>query len=162
MKQLWAPWRVEYILGEKEEGCIFCTAPERDPDEALLIYNGGLTTVILNKYPYNNGHLLISPKRHVAELEELTPQEGADLFRLLAHSVKSLKEALSPHGFNIGMNIGRGAGAGIPGHLHIHVVPRWQEDVNFMPVLADTKVIPEHLQKTLERLRPLFKDLQPA
>ncbi|MBI1911504.1 MAG: HIT domain-containing protein [Deltaproteobacteria bacterium] len=159
MKQIWAPWRAEYIEAEKDGKCVFCTAPLKEPLEGLVLYSGKISSVILNKFPYNSGHLLISPIRHTALLEELTPEESADMFRLMAHAVKVLKEVFRPDGFNIGMNLGRAAGAGIDEHLHMHIVPRWNGDLNFMPVLSDVKVIPEHLHKTLEKLRPRFSDL---
>lgn len=156
MKQIWAPWRSEYIQAEKDERCIFCAAGDKDPKEGLVLFSGSVSVVILNKFPYNGGHLMIAPARHVALVEELTPEESIDLFRLLRHSTMALTRTFKPEGFNIGMNIGKAAGAGIADHMHMHVVPRWNGDTNFMPVLADVKVIPEHLQKTLEILKPLY------
>ncbi len=114
---------------------------------------------MLNKYPYNNGHLMVAPLRHLAELEELTREESLEIFRLITHAVKVIKELFGPDGFNIGINLGRSAGAGIVEHLHWHVVPRWNGDTNFMPVLADVKIIPEHLSKTLSTLRPHFEKI---
>lgn len=160
MRQIWAPWRMEYIRSEKEDGCIFCAAPSKDAKEALTLFRGPVAMVMLNKYPYNSGHLMIAPSRHVARLEDLTPEESIDIFRLLRHSTAALTKALKPDGFNVGMNLGKAAGAGIDDHLHMHVVPRWNGDMNFMPVLSDTKVIPEHLKETFDTLNPLFVRLE--
>ncbi len=159
MKQIWAPWRVEYIQAEKSEECIFCAAPKKEPKDALVVYKGNISIVMLNKYPYNGGHLLIAPLRHVAKLEDLNDSESADMFRLMRHSTAALTKAFNPAGFNLGMNLGKAAGAGIEDHIHMHVVPRWDGDINFMPVLGDIKVIPVHLQQTLSRLRPYFENL---
>ena len=167
MKQLWAPWRIDFIESEKAQGCIFCLAAGdakgkdgKDKNNGLLLYESPFSTILLNKYPYNNGHLLISPKRHTSGIETLTDEEVADTHSLIKHSTLALKEAFNPDGFNIGMNLGAAAGAGIADHLHWHVVPRWSGDVNFMPVLADLKVMPEHLRSTLEKLRPYFEKLR--
>lgn len=159
MKQLWAPWRSEYVKSGDTLECIFCAARTKSPEESLVLFNGAVSIVMLNKFPYNSAHLMIAPVRHVANVEELTPEEALDFFRLLRHSVTVLKKELNPAGFNIGMNVGRAAGAGIEAHLHTHVVPRWNGDMNFMPVLSDTKVIPEHLLATLSRLLPYFQRL---
>ncbi len=157
MERIWAPWRTEYIHADKGNGCLFCSAPKKDPKEARILFSGPLSTVIINIYPYNNGHLMISPVRHVAKLEELTPEESIDIFRLMRHSTASLTKAINPDGFNVGMNLGRAAGAGIADHMHVHVVPRWDGDTNFMPVLSETKVISEHLDETYALLRPFFE-----
>ncbi len=159
MRQLWAPWRMDYIQADADEGCIFCEAPKKDPAEGLVLFKGSVTIVMLNKYPYNSGHLMIAPARHVSKVEELTPEEGFDNFRLLRHCVSVLQKELKPQGFNVGMNLGKAAGAGIDGHLHMHIVPRWNGDMNFMPVLSDVKVIPEHLKATFDKLAPHFKGL---
>ncbi len=159
MKQIWAPWRIEYIKGEKPGGCIFCDAPEKEAEESLLLFDGSLSMVLLNRYPYNNGHLMVAPKRHEADLEALTVEESIDVFRLLRHSVAVLRQIFNPDGFNIGLNIGQAAGAGIEDHLHWHIVPRWSGDTNFMPLLAEVRVIPEHLLETLSALRPHFERL---
>lgn len=159
MKQLWAPWRIEFILGEKPESCIFCAPSVTEDKDGLVLYRGTLSTVLLNKYPYNNGHLIIAPRAHKAKLEELSPEESKDLSRLITYSVTALKKEMQPEGFNIGMNLGESAGAGIVDHLHWHIVPRWKGDVNFMPMISEVKVIPEHLSKLATRLRPRFKDL---
>jgi ATP adenylyltransferase len=159
MKQLWAPWRVEYITGEKPKGCIFCKDALDTEGEGLVLYRGPISTVILNKYPYNNGHLLIAPLRHLGALKDLSQDESGDLFRLLTKSTMIIEEAMNPDGFNIGMNLGRGAGAGVEDHVHFHVVPRWSGDVNFMPIAAEVRVIPEHLTETARKLRPAFAKL---
>jgi ATP adenylyltransferase len=159
MKQLWAPWRLEYIQGEEPQSCIFCDPYVHEDKDGLVLYRGPLSTVLLNKYPYNSGHLLVAPKMHKAKLEDLTPEEASDLLSLVTHSIKALKKELEPEGFNIGMNLGTSAGAGVIDHLHWHIVPRWQGDVNFMPLLAEVKVIPEHLLQIAKKLRPHFKDL---
>ncbi len=162
MERLWAPWRLEYVKSADErnkEECIFCVAKEDDRN-SLLIHRGEHTVTMLNKYPYNNGHLMVAPIRHLAELEGLTEEETLEIQKLTTHAVKVLKKLFNPDGFNIGLNIGRSAGAGIVGHLHWHVVPRWNGDTNFMPVLADVKIIPEHLSQTLSTLRPHFEKIE--
>lgn len=163
MKRIWAPWRAEYITAGKETACIFCSvAPGGDSEEAgggLVLYRSARSIVLLNKFPYNSGHLMVAPVRHVARIEELDDEESADIFRLVRRSTVCLRQALNPQGFNIGLNIGSAAGAGIEDHIHMHVVPRWNGDMNFMPVLADVKVIPEHLLQTLARLKPLFNQI---
>ncbi len=158
MKQLWAPWRIEYILNaEKEDGCFLCRAlEEKDKPESLVVYVGENAFVVLNRYPYNPGHLMVVPKKHVSELSKLTSDERCELMELVNYSIEVLKKELSPHGFNVGINLGRCAGAGLETHVHIHVVPRWAGDTNFMPVLADVKVIPEHIMATYEKLKKAF------
>jgi ATP adenylyltransferase len=159
MERLWTPWRMEYIKSgtHDEIECIFCELPARDDDESTFILKRGrLAFVILNIFPYNSGHLMVAPFRHIADVEELTTEEGHEGFALLGRSVHALKEALQPQGFNIGMNLGRVAGAGVPDHLHFHVVPRWGGDTNFMPVLGETKVLPELLEESYAKLKPLF------
>jgi ATP adenylyltransferase len=157
MKKLWAPWRMEYIEGFKEGECIFCTTANAGKDEANLILHRGTTAfVIMNRYPYANGHLMVAPFRHLGDIEALTPAEALDLFTLVQKSVVILKAAVNAEGFNVGINIGRVAGAGITDHVHIHIVPRWQGDVNFMPLLGDTKVICEYLTETYKKLKPKF------
>lgn len=157
---LWAPWRMEYILGEKEEGCIFCTKPGADEDrQNLILYRGEHCFVIMNKYPYNNGHLMVVPYRHLASFELLEDAESLEMMNTLASSIRVLRETIQPEGFNVGMNLGKIAGAGIDGHLHIHVVPRWAADTNFMPVVAETKVLSEALDATWERLKGGFEKL---
>ncbi len=160
MKQLWAPWRLEYILGEKTRTCIFCHHPARGQNKkSLLLYAGPSSLVMLNRYPYTSCHLLVAPRRHTGNLSDLAPGEMIDLFSTLRSAVAVLKKIIKPAGFNIGMNLGRIAGAGITRHLHIHIVPRWQGDTNFMPIAAEAVVLPEHLEKTYDRLAPAFKKL---
>lgn len=160
MKVLWAPWRMEYVLGEdKPQGCIFCPAPGEDLKERLVLFSGRLSRVMMNKYPYSNGHLLISPLRHLPGLDDLTPEELLDLQLKLRGSLAILKRTMSPDGFNVGLNLGTVAGAGVESHLHYHVVPRWQGDTNFIPVFAEVRVIPEHFRRTYERLAPHFQTL---
>ncbi len=160
MKVLWAPWRMEYILGEdKPKGCIFCPEPGEDPASRLVLFSGHLTRIMMNKYPYINGHLLISPLRHVAGLEDLTHAELLDLQLKLRESLEILRQVMRPDGFNVGLNLGIVAGAGVESHLHFHVVPRWNGDTNFIPVFAEVRVIPEHFRQTYERLAPYFQSL---
>ncbi len=160
MKTLWAPWRMEYILGEdKTPGCIFCPAPDEDLAQRLVLFSGRLSRVMMNKYPYINGHLLVSPLRHVPFLDDLTPAELLDLQLKLRHSMDILKKTMRPDGFNVGLNVGTVAGAGVESHLHWHIVPRWQGDTNYIPVFAEVRVIPEHFRQTYERLAPHFQAL---
>lgn len=160
MKNLWAPWRIEYILGQdKPPGCIFCPWPGENLAERLVLFSGRLTRVMMNKFPYNNGHLLISPLRHVPYLEDLTPEELLDLQVKLRHAMRILRETMRPDGFNVGLNVGTVAGAGVEGHLHWHLVPRWLGDTNYIPVFAEVRVIPEHFRQTYERLAPHFQAL---
>jgi ATP adenylyltransferase len=161
MQRLWSPWRSEYVTTAGEgEGCIFCDhLAAGDDAKAGILYRAAKTFVVLNAFPYNTGHLMIAPKRHAGELLELEPDERAELMDVTCTSVEVIREGMSPHGFNVGMNLGRVAGAGIPGHLHMHVVPRWGGDTNFMPVVGKTKVLPEMLADTDAKLRPLFDRL---
>ena len=154
---LWAPWRMELILGEKPKGCIFCAFPAETNDrEHLVLGRSARSFVMLNKFPYNNGHLLVLPRQHGGELTALADDAYADLQALLRASVAILQAAYSPNAMNVGMNLGAAAGAGIAEHLHWHVVPRWAGDNNFMPVIAETRVISEHLMASYDKLRPLF------
>jgi len=154
MEHIWAPWRMEYIRMEKSAGCVLCEKVGENVDEAnYILHRAGLNFVVLNTYPYNPGHLLVAPYRHLASLEDLTVDELHEHFELVRRCVWMLREALNPGGFNIGTNIGKAAGAGIADHVHTHVVPRWQGDVNFMPVLAETRVIPEGLAETYRQLK---------
>ncbi len=158
MDYLWAPWRMEYILGKKKRGCFLCKKlKEKKDKERLVLYEGQHAFVIMNKFPYTNGHLMVVPKRHCLNLEQLNTEELKELFELLKVSVGALKTSLRPHGFNIGMNIGKMGGAG-EDHLHLHIVPRWAGDTNFMPVLGETRVISEYLEETYEKLRSAFRD----
>ncbi len=157
MEHLWAPWRIEYIKKAKEEGCILCHKPSEKNDAANhILYRGEKNFIIMNSYPYNAGHLMIAPYRHVANLEELTDEERDEHYKLVSRSLKILKQAFSPDGFNIGMNLGRIAGAGIDKHIHSHIVPRWAGDTSFMPVIADTGVINEALAETYRKLKGKF------
>ncbi len=157
MKQLWAPWRIEYIQMEKPKGCILCDKPKQKDDAAnYILYRGDKNFIIMNSYPYNSGHLMIVPYNHTANLEELTSEERQEHFEIVSRSVKILKQAFNPDGFNIGINLGRVAGAGIDDHIHTHIVPRWQIDTNFMPVIADSKVINEALAETYKKLKGKF------
>ncbi len=158
-KPLWAPWRLEYVQQADEAvGCVFCAeaAGELPAAESLLVSRGRLALVILNKFPYSSGHALVAPIRHVGSFSELTGDEAAEIHRLSVAAVDALGETYGPDGFNLGWNLGRVAGAGIADHVHLHVVPRWSGDTNFMPVLADVKVLPEHLLATRERLREVW------
>jgi ATP adenylyltransferase len=161
MKQLWAPWRKAYIdAGNQEDGCIFCTKFQ-SPDlrASLVLAQTPYTVVMLNKFPYNNGHLLLAPKRHEHELAQLPADDFADLNEALRRSVAIVRDVFQPGGVNLGMNLGRCAGAGIEDHLHWHIVPRWEGDTNFMPVLGETRVMPQHLLESYDRLQPLFQNL---
>jgi ATP adenylyltransferase len=157
MKTLWAPWRMDYILGEKEKECIFCVALSEPGN--LTLYKGVLSMVMMNKYPYINGHLLVAPKRHISSLDELTMEEMGDLLKTVKESIGILKEVMRPDGFNVGLNLGVVAGAGVEQHLHFHVVPRWHGDTNAMTVFAEVRVIPEHLEATYHNLKPHFDRL---
>ncbi len=158
MDQLWAPWRMELIAkGDAKGGCIFCDLPRsRDDRENLILGRTQHTFAILNRFPYNNGHLMVVPRAHVADLLSLPPAEHAELAEMLRVAVGLVGRAYAAQGYNLGMNLGRVAGAGIADHLHWHLVPRWGGDTNFMPVLGDTKVMIEHLHASWDRLRPLF------
>jgi len=159
MRYLWAPWRMEYILEEKQRGCIFCKKPiERKDEENLILYQNKYAFVMMNKFPYNNGHVMVIPKHHCRDLEQLGDQEGQELFHLLRVSSRILKRALHPQGFNIGMNIGKVGGAGVDDHVHFHIVPRWTGDTNFMPILGETKVVPDYLEKTYQKLHSAFRN----
>jgi len=153
---LWSPWRmkyIEYVTIEKPKGCFICEAIRHDVmEEKLVIYKGKNTIVLMNLFPYNTGHLLIAPVKHVPSLEELSTSELSSLIIVLKTSITALKEALNPDGFNVGINLGRVAGAGLEDHVHIHIVPRWNGDTNFMPIIANTKVIPEALKDTYRKL----------
>jgi ATP adenylyltransferase len=154
---IWAPWRAKFILGKKEKGCIFCNRfKKKDSVENLIVYRGDLNFVILNKFPYNSGHTMVVPNRHLAQLEKLTREEADEFFDLTRLTVKVLKKALKPHSLNIGMNLGRSSGAGIPEHLHMHVVPRWLGDSNFMPVIGKTKVISVSLELVYDAIKKEF------
>jgi ATP adenylyltransferase len=157
MKTMWAPWRMEYILGNKEEGCIFCQAlGEKDE---LTLYKGASIMVMMNKYPYINGHLLVAPTRHLSRLDELEHEEMGNLLKMVEQSVGILKKEMNPDGYNVGLNLGKVAGAGVEEHLHFHIVPRWFGDTNALTVFADVRVIPEHLIQTFKNLKKHFDEL---
>jgi ATP adenylyltransferase len=158
MKVLWAPWRMGYVLSnQNDNGCIFCPGEDRQNDESRLILRvDPLTLVMMNKFPYNNGHLLVAPVRHVSGLEDLSEDEVLDLLLTVRRSIESLKENMNPDGFNVGLNLGQEAGAGVENHMHFHIVPRWKGDTNYMTVLSDVRVIPEHIQETYRKLLPFF------
>ncbi len=158
MQNLWAPWRIEYILGKREPYCIFC--PEGDglsDEERLILHRGPRVMVMMNRYPYNNGHLLVAPWRHVASIEDLETQEQTDIMFWLRSSIGILRKVMNPDGFNVGLNLGAVAGAGVESHVHFHIVPRWLGDTNFMTVLADIRSIPEHIRQTYSKLLPHFR-----
>jgi ATP adenylyltransferase len=158
MKVLWAPWRMGYILSnQNDNGCIFCPGKDRQNDENRLILRvGPLTLVMMNKFPYNNGHLLVAPVRHAPGLDHLSNDEVMDLMLTVRRSIELLKENMNPEGFNVGLNLGHVAGAGMEDHMHFHIVPRWKGDTNYMTVLGDVRVIPEHIQQTYRKLLPFF------
>jgi ATP adenylyltransferase len=157
MKALWAPWRMEYILGEKEKYCIFCVKPlEKNDRDNLVLYRDKNVFVIMNKYPYNNGHLMVVPYFHASSFEGLDDDTLQDLMQITKYCVDCLTAAFHPEGFNIGINIGKAAGAGIEEHLHMHIVPRWGGDSNFMAVIDEVRIIPEHILETYDKLYPIF------
>jgi len=160
MEHIWAPWRIKYIRTAKEgkeKGCILCDKPKENKDAPnYILHRGQKNFVILNSYPYNPAHLMIAPYRHVANLEELSNEELHEHYEMVSRSIKVLKRAFKPAGFNIGMNLGRVAGAGIDDHIHTHIVPRWSGDANFMPVIADVRVLPEALAETYDKLKGKF------
>ncbi len=156
-KMIWAPWRANFVLHKKEKGCVFCKRLKmKDTVENLIVHRGKKVFVILNKYPYNSGHTLIVPNRHVGLIEKLTDEEAAEFFELTRKTVTVIKKALKPASMNLGMNLGRASGAGVPGHLHMHVVPRWQGDTNFMPVIGKTTVISVPLEPIYDLLKKEF------
>ena len=160
MKQLWAPWRMEYIKSEKSEDCIFCSLPgEGDDTKNYILYRGQSAFIIMNIFPYNSAHLMISPFRHISCLTKQNDNESTELSRLTHKCIEILRAVINPDGFNIGYNIGKAAGAGYDEHVHCHIVPRWTGDTNFMPVLGETKVHPEHLKTTYKKLLPHFENL---
>jgi ATP adenylyltransferase len=154
MKKIWAPWRSQFIYSRKRKGCIFCQGRDaRDDKKHFVLKRTELSFSMLNIFPYNNGHIMIAPKRHKASIKDLKPDELTDLMLLLKKTLKSLDKLLKPEGYNIGINEGRIAGAGFPGHVHIHIVPRWSGDTNFMPVLSHTKIVSESLDSLYQRLK---------
>ena len=148
MERLWAPWRLSYVTGERPEGCVFCNHLKQSDEDALIVHRGERAYVVLNLYPFGSGHLMIVPTRHVAAPRDLEPEERVELWELLDRSLEAIESALGAQGHNVGFNLGAVAGAGIADHLHMHVVPRWSGDYNFMPVLADIRVMPQYLAET--------------
>jgi ATP adenylyltransferase len=159
MEQLWAPWRMKLIEGPKPGGCIFCDLPrEADDRKTFILHRGKEAFVIMNAYPYAAGHLMIAPLRHIDRLDALTAAERHEIVDLTARCEAALTAAMQPEGFNVGLNLGRSAGAGVDKHLHCHIVPRWVGDTNFMPVLSETRVINQSLEETYDRLKEYFND----
>ena len=164
LKVLWAPWRYSYVTkaskqNNRDRKCIFCEAPRKSDEESLIVYRSTHSYIIMNLYPYNTGHVMVVPFRHVASIEELSDEELLDLMRTTKIALKIIRMAYNPDGFNIGVNIGRVAGAGIEDHVHIHVVPRWNGDTNFMPVIAGVKVIPQDIRSSFKMLREAVNKL---
>ena len=157
MKTMWAPWRMEYILADKEAGCVFCDGLLKNDD--LTLYKGNDTMVMMNKFPYINGHLLVAPVQHLSALDQLGKRQMGELLATVERSVGILKKVMKPDGFNVGLNLGKVAGAGVEEHLHFHIVPRWFGDTNALTVFADVRVIPEHIKATYENLKPQFDTL---
>ena len=165
MDHLWSPWRLDYVTGKTPKGssgCIFCDAIAGGHQSDLVVFRGPTCFVILNLYPYNNGHLMVVPNRHIAKLAEATTPELNELIELTRRAEISLMQAYSPHGLNVGINLGKPAGAGVLDHVHLHVVPRWNGDTNFMTVVGTTRVLPEELPESAARLRPIFAELDRA
>jgi len=155
---LWAPWRMEYIAGQKEKGCIFCNRFTQADDQGnLILARGRRSFVIMNKYPYNNGHLMVAPIRHTGDFGSLERNEIEEVFGFVQAFIDVFHRTMNPHGFNIGLNLGKTAGAGVEDHLHVHVVPRWDGDTNFMPVIGEVKVISDHIQSTYDKLLDAYR-----
>ena len=153
MERIWAPWRLEYIqAADEQDGCVFCRTAEASDEDGLVVHRGQHAFVLLNKFPYASGHLMVAPFRHVGDFGELEAAEALEIHRLASSGIGALAATYEPQGYNLGWNLGRIAGAGVVDHVHLHVVPRWAGDTNFMPVLADVKVLPEHLAETRRRL----------
>lgn len=158
MKTLWAPWRIEYITGEKEKGCIFCNKPlEGKDNKNLILYKGETSFIIMNRYPYSNGHLMVVPYKHTNSMSELNDSERLELMNLTTKCIEIL-DIMKADGFNVGMNLGTAGGAGIDDHLHFHIVPRWNGDTNFMPIIGEVKVMPEYLEDTYKILSEKIKN----
>lgn len=163
MENLWAPWREKFVLCEKEPGCFLCrTSKDKQDRKNLILYRGEKCFVIMNRYPYNTGHLMVAPYRHVGRLEKLKDEELTELWKTSQVCLKVLKSTMKPHGFNLGMNLGKVSGAGVADHIHLHIVPRWQGDTNFMPIVAGTKVVSVGLSGTYSRLRAEWRKLEKA
>ena len=160
MEKMWAPWRLEYIKNAEDTNseCIFCVKPAENKDkENLIVHKDKYCFIILNKYPYNNGHLMVVPYEHKSDFLQFSDDVLLNIQKVVQRAIEALNKTMAPHGFNVGINMGRPAGAGIEDHLHYHIVPRWNGDTNYMPVLADTKVVSEALEQTWEKLREEFK-----
>lgn len=162
MERIWAPWRGEYINSQSDNSkCILCDLLSQKPsDTNLILYSTKYSFVVLNKFPYNNGHIMVVPKKHTSNFNELTKREFEDLNNLIKTSVNVINKTYHPQGINIGLNMGRAAGAGIDTHIHYHIVPRWNGDSNFMPIISDTKIISEHILETYKKLKKAFKELE--
>ncbi|MDD1752375.1 MAG: HIT domain-containing protein [Methanotrichaceae archaeon] len=161
MENLWAPWRIDYILAKKPLECIFCNMPKENRDEEnLILFRGNNHFIIMNAFPYNNGHIMIVPYRHTSSLEGWSSEEQQEMMELADLAISLLKKTIRPDGFNLGINMGQVAGAGIVDHVHLHIVPRWNGDTNFMPVLADTRVISEYLKATYRKLVKILDEMQ--
>lgn len=157
MQHIWSPWRINYIRGRKPDGCAFCMAPEiEDDDESLILYRGEHAYIMMNRYPYTNGHLLVIPYEHIAMLTDVPGETQIEMLRQVNVCIEILRQVMQPHGFNVGLNLGATAGAGIQDHLHFHIVPRWTGDTNFMAVIGDTNVIVEGLRECFDELKPAF------
>ena len=160
LDRLWTPWRLPYVTGAaKSPHCVFCAALARDGGDPLIVHRGRRCFVILNLFPYNNGHLMVVPNRHLASLEGASGDELGEMMALARRSEIALREAFAPHGLNMGINLGKAAGAGVLDHVHFHIVPRWNGDTNFMTIVGETRVLPEELPATADRLRPIFERL---
>ena len=160
MKQLWAPWRMEYVKSEKSDECIFCSLPKANDDtKNYILHRGQSAFIIMNIFPYNSAHIMVSPFRHIGCLTAQNTEEIKEMNNLALRSIEIFRAVINPEGFNVGYNIGKAAGAGYDEHIHCHIVPRWTGDTNFMPVLGETKVHPEHLKTTYKKLLPHFKTL---
>jgi ATP adenylyltransferase len=158
-ERLWAPWRLQYIKGEKADECIFCTKPALDDESALIVRRGQHCFVMLNAYPYTSGHVMVAPYEHTADLERLAEPTAGELMALTQESIEAIRATYSPEGFNVGANLGTVAGAGVADHVHFHVVPRWEGDTNFMSVLGEVRVLPEALEDTQRSLKEAFTRL---
>ncbi len=158
MDHIWAPWRLDYVVAEKPDKCVLCEKSESSDDEAnYVLYRGRHNYVLLNTFPYNSGHLMVVPYRHVSSLTDLSAEEVCELMQLTQSCVQALDEAFAAEGINLGMNIGQPAGAGIDDHIHLHIVPRWGGDTNYMTVVANTRVVPQSLEESAQQLRPLIE-----
>ena len=158
MEQIWAPWRIEYIRQAEKGGCFLCEKPKENKDESnFILFRGESNFIILNSFPYNTGHLMVVPYRHIGHLDGLTDKEAKEHFELVKRSLTLLNQVMRPAGFNIGMNLGKVSGAGVDDHIHTHIVPRWQGDTNFMPVISNTRVVPEALAATYKKLKDCLR-----